>query len=100
MLSGVIMKLNSQKLAFQILMLFIACGSFQGVLVAQDESGPPKPPPTYIELTSVKVVKVKDDWQLRVAEAVVQQIIGQFSAAAEWYAGIRNVVWLHEAFNE
>ena len=67
MLSGVIMKLNSQKLAFQILMLFIACGSFQGVLVAQDESGPPKPPPTYIELTSVKVVKVKDDWQLRVA---------------------------------
>ena len=32
-----------------------------------DESGPPKPPPTFIELTSVKVNKVKDNWQLRVA---------------------------------
>ena len=32
-----------------------------------DESGPPKPPPTFIELTSVKVNKIKDNWQLRVA---------------------------------
>ena len=37
------------------------------VALAQDDSGPPKPPPTFIELTSVKVNKVKDEWQLRLS---------------------------------
>ena len=35
------------------------------VVVAQEDSGPPKPPPTFVELTSVQVSKVKDAWQLR-----------------------------------
>jgi hypothetical protein len=52
-----------------LLIALIATGFlFPSAVVAQDdEGGPPKPPPTFIELTSVKVSKVKDSWQLRVA---------------------------------
>lgn len=35
------------------------------ISLAQEDSGPPKPPPTFIELTSVQVKNVKDAWQLR-----------------------------------
>lgn len=37
------------------------------VASAQDDGGPPKPPPTFIELTSAKVLKVKGEWELRLA---------------------------------
>ncbi|MEE2857250.1 MAG: hypothetical protein VX949_07625 [Planctomycetota bacterium] len=34
-------------------------------LLAQDDSGPPKPPPTFIELTSIQTTMKKDAWQMR-----------------------------------
>ena len=36
---------------------------FASTVCAQDDSGPPKPPPTFIELTSVQPSKKKDVWQ-------------------------------------
>ena len=45
-----------------LLLALLLCGS--GTF-AQEDSGPPKPPPTFVELTSVQVKKVKDAWQLR-----------------------------------
>ena len=45
-----------------LLLALLLCGS--GTF-AQEDSGPPKPPPTFVELTSVQVNKVKDVWQLR-----------------------------------
>ncbi len=45
-----------------LLFTLVFCGS---AAIAQEDSGPPKPPPTFIELTSVQVKSVKDAWQLR-----------------------------------
>lgn len=50
-------------LSIPIMLSILLCGS---VSVAQEDSGPPKPPPTFIELTSIQVKKVKQAWKLRV----------------------------------
>ncbi len=46
-----------------LLLGIVFCAS---TVCAQDDSGPPKPPPTFVELTSVQPSKKKDVWQLRV----------------------------------
>ena len=49
------------------LLLMSLLALFQGeVLLAQDDSGPPKPAPTFIELITVQTSMKKDVWQLRV----------------------------------
>ncbi|MGE4618539.1 MAG: hypothetical protein AAEJ04_01880 [Planctomycetota bacterium] len=54
------------KIFFSVLLMSLLF--FGAEVLAQDEdSGPPKPPPTFVELTSVQVTKVKDDWQLRLS---------------------------------
>ncbi|MDE0961164.1 MAG: hypothetical protein OSB09_10315 [Planctomycetota bacterium] len=49
-----------------IMMSLLFLPFFPGlVLLAQDDSGPPKPPPTFIELITVQTSQKKDVWQMR-----------------------------------
>ena len=54
--------------------LVLLLALFQGeVLLAQDDSGPPKPAPTFIELITVQTSMKKDVWQ---HQCVWQRILG------------------------
>ena len=56
------MKSRSIPMILSIALVTVLCGS---VCSAQEDSGPPKPPPTFIELTSIQIKKVKEAWNLR-----------------------------------
>lgn len=56
------MKSRSISMILSIALATVLCGS---VCWAQEDSGPPKPPPTFIELTSIQIKKVKEAWNLR-----------------------------------